>query len=101
MRNNLHNGVVSGAARGQALLGPMWARERGSFITAREKEMTCPLTGVESGFSCIHCMQAPSIQFRQYESMRRSMQRIVCAGGKLGSLEGPGHLGLTSGFGHS
>ena len=24
-RNNLHNGVVSGAARGQALLGPMWA----------------------------------------------------------------------------
>jgi hypothetical protein len=25
IRNNLHNGVVSGAARGQALLGPMWA----------------------------------------------------------------------------
>jgi len=25
VRNNLHNGVVSGAARGQALLGPMWA----------------------------------------------------------------------------
>ena len=24
IRNNLHNGV-SGAARGQALLGPMWA----------------------------------------------------------------------------
>ena len=24
LRNNLHNGVVSGAARGQALLGPMW-----------------------------------------------------------------------------
>ena len=30
IRNNLHNGVVSGAARGQALRGPMWAglRER-------------------------------------------------------------------------
>ena len=31
VRNNLHNGVVSGAARGQALRGPMWAgltRER-------------------------------------------------------------------------
>ena len=25
IRNNLHNGVVSGAARGQALRGPMWA----------------------------------------------------------------------------
>jgi hypothetical protein len=25
IRNHLHNGVVSGAARGQALLGPMWA----------------------------------------------------------------------------
>ena len=25
IRNNLHNGVVSGAARGRALLGPMWA----------------------------------------------------------------------------
>ena len=25
IRNNLHNGVVSGAARGQALHGPMWA----------------------------------------------------------------------------
>ena len=25
IRNNLHNGVVSGAARGQALLGPMWS----------------------------------------------------------------------------
>jgi len=24
IRNNLHNGVVSVAARGQALLGPMW-----------------------------------------------------------------------------
>jgi hypothetical protein len=24
IRNNLHNGVVSGAARGQALLGPIW-----------------------------------------------------------------------------
>ena len=24
IRNNLHNGVVSGAARGQALLGPTW-----------------------------------------------------------------------------
>jgi hypothetical protein len=28
IRNNLHNGVVSGAARGQALLGPMWAGRR-------------------------------------------------------------------------
>ena len=25
IRNNLHNGVVSGAACGQALRGPMWA----------------------------------------------------------------------------
>ena len=30
IRNNLHNGVVSGAARGQALLGPMWAGLTGS-----------------------------------------------------------------------
>ena len=30
IRNNLHNGVVSGAARGQALLGPMWAGLSGS-----------------------------------------------------------------------
>jgi len=29
IRNNLHNGVVSGAARGQALLGPMWPRAGG------------------------------------------------------------------------
>ena len=52
IRNNLHNGVVSGAARGQALLGPMWAGltpdskgdptgDTGGLIAADRRHHTC------------------------------------------------------------
>ena len=52
IRNNLHNGVVSGAARGQALRGPMWAGltpdskgdptgDTGGLIAADRRHHTC------------------------------------------------------------
>ena len=52
IRNNLHDGVVSGAARGQALRGPMWAGltpdskgdptgDTGGLIAADRRHHTC------------------------------------------------------------
>ena len=51
IRNNLHNGVVSGAARGQALLGPMWA----GLQTYKELEQ-CKYasTGTAAATDCRH-----------------------------------------------